>query len=707
MNLLFDEDAQKVILEAKQEMHSLKHPYVGSEHLLLAVLKNKDLDITKRLNQFGIIYEDFKNKIISIIGIGSKENEWFLFTPLLKRVLNIATYIAKDHGKCVTPYDLICSIFQEGDGVANRILMSMNVDVESLYDELTDSDVIPFYEEEILVLDELAVNMNEKCFSGKYDPVVGREKELQQLQQILLRKNKNNPLLIGEAGVGKTAIVEELARRMNRGDVPSKLKNKTIYSISMSVLISGTKYRGEFEEKIHQLIQEVLHHPNVILFIDEIHTMVGAGGAEGAIDASNIMKPYLARGDFQVIGATTIQEYSKYIEGDKALARRFQKIVIQEPSKEEVLQILQEIVPFYEKFHSVVVGDDLLYHIVDFSDYYFPGKQPDKTIDFLDELCSYSSLVHNDYEQVQRNYNMKLLELEKNKVESIQNKDFKKAHYYKQRENQIKSKYHNYLFCQKHDFLNKVEIDDLYQIIYHKLKLPVSSVFSSRLKLAKKKKENSVFDPYHLLDKIFHYLEENINERNNKPISMLFVGKSGAGKTFFADKMVELLFDSSIYHKIDLSNDRNCLKQQLFGLNDDGVLSQVKTSSFLIFLVEDLDKTNSSIQDTFYQIVKQGKITTDKGRELDFKNCIFIFTFTSYQKTMGFSQSQHLLSFDVDEFDPYVLDFPSPSEEDVRKYLSFLLTKNPKKILSDSFSQILKKSHYEKYGYKKLDVFIK
>ena len=246
MNLFFDEEAQKLIINAKKEMYELKHPYVGSEHLLLSIL-HSNLYITKRLNKYGITYDDFRNKLIDTVGIGSNSNTWFLFTPLLRRIINNATYYSKDNSKMVTPYSLLISILEEGDGVANRILISMNIDVDVLYDEFVSNS---YTNKDVLDIDDLGTNMNKLV--TKYDPVIGRDKEIDRVIQILLRKNKNNPLLIGEAGVGKTAIIEELTRRIVNKEVPYKLKNMTIYSISMSILVAGTKYRGEFEEKINK-----------------------------------------------------------------------------------------------------------------------------------------------------------------------------------------------------------------------------------------------------------------------------------------------------------------------------------------------------------------------------------------------------------------------------------------------------------------------
>ena len=470
MNLFFDEDSQKILVDAKKEMYNLKHPYVGSEHLLLAILKNKDLEITKFLNDYDINYEIFKKELIRVIGVGSKCNEWFLFTPLLKRILNNATYSSKDENKSVSPYNLFVSILQEGDGVANRILLGMNIDLEFLYDKFVSSNYIKTNSKRKLMLDDLAINMNKECLENKYDPVVGRDNQINRIIQILLRKNKNNPILIGEAGVGKTAIVEEIARRICNNEVPLKLKDKIIYNISMSNLISGTKYRGEFEERLTKVISEIKNNPNVILFIDEVHTLVGAGGAEGAIDASNILKPFLARGDIKVIGATTLEEYSKFIEKDKALERRFQKVYIEEPNITEVKDIMKKLVPIYENFHSVKLEQNLVDLMIKLSDKYITrGRQPDKTIDLLDELCCYASINNNKSDIKINNLESKILEIEERKNNEILKRNFKKALLLRQEEYKLKSEF-NKIFIENDGIssLIKVKEDDLYNVLYNK-----------------------------------------------------------------------------------------------------------------------------------------------------------------------------------------------------------------------------------------------
>ena len=668
MNLLFDEESQKIIKTAKREMSELKHPYVGSEHLLLAILKDNKLEVTKLLNKYGIFYDEFKDKIITVIGIGKKNNNWFLFTPLLKRILNVATYTAKDQGKCVTPFDLVTSIISEGDGVANRILISMNIDIDALYDKLS-ANIIFDDSMDNLLLDKYAINMNEKCFAGTYDPVIGRENEVEQLIRVLSRKNKNNPLLVGEAGVGKTAIVEELVRKITLGLVPDKLKEKKVYSLSMSVLISGTKYRGEFEEKFHKIIDEILTHPNVILFIDEIHTIIGAGGAEGAIDASNIVKPYLARGEFQVIGATTIREYEKYINKDKAFARRFQKIMIYEPKESELKNILMKIVPIYEKYHSVFIPNEIIDKIINFSNYYFSGKQPDKMIDLLDEVCSYCEAKATDKELINQQYLIKIKKLEEEKNKALISHDFKLAMSLKEKEKKVTSKFNTSLFSDVNDIKKNVTLDDLYNVVYDKLKLPLSTILNKKIKNTKKNLLNELYDPDNNIEKIFKVFEKSMNKQKCVPISILLVGKSGSGKTFLAEKISKMIFDDSVIKKINISNKANN-NEYIFGTDTNPLLNSVIANPFRVFIIEGLEKT-ATLYETFNQIFKTGTIINNQGETLDFKNCIFLITYQTNNKRIGFNDEVSISS----GFDKYkkivseVIELPNTSEINLERIL--------------------------------------
>ena len=633
MNLFFDEESQKLIINAKKEMYDLKHPYVGSEHLLLSILHNEELDITKKLNKYGINYNDFRNELIRVVGTGSKENNWFLFTPLLRRIINNATYYSKDNTKMVTPYNLLVAILEEGDGVANRILIGMNINMNRLAEDiLTDEIVIK--KNEKLLLDEIGINMCEKAKLKKYDPVIGRDNEINRVIGILLRKNKNNPLLIGEAGVGKTAIVEEVANRIVSGHVPYKLKNKIIYSISMSVLVAGTKYRGEFEEKINKILDEAKNNENIILFIDEVHTLMGAGGAEGAIDASNIIKPYLARGDIKVIGATTINEYSKFIEIDKALDRRFQKVYIEEAPHNLVMNILMELKPIYEKYHEVVLNKNIIERIVNYSNkYIFNGKEPDKSIDLLDEVCAYASLTSNKNKDL-INYELEIKKVKDLKNIKIKNHEFKEALIYKKKEMNLYSVYNNLLmnnFIEKKTYIKTEMIE---KVISNRYRLISKEEIEKRIDCFN---SNSIFNIKELLNELKKYnYFKNDNTKN-----ILLVSKNVVEISFLIDKIVKNIFVNTNYIFIDMNEFKDYASiNRLIGskYEDNYLFQSIKENPFTIIYFKNIDKANGRILKIILDSIDKGYIENYNNEKIIISKCIVLFSSVNNLNVVGFNE---------------------------------------------------------------------
>ncbi len=720
MNLFFDEDSQKILVDAKKEMYDLKHPYVGSEHLLLAILKNKDLEITKFLNEYEINYEIFKEELIRVIGVGSKCNEWFLFTPLLKRILNNATYYSKDENKCVSPYNLFVSILQEGDGVANRILLGMSIDLDLLYDKFIANNQIKNNIKSKLLLDDFSINMNKECYENKYDPVVGRESQIERIMQILLRKNKNNPILIGEAGVGKTAIVEEIARRICNNDVPLKLKDKVIYNMSMSSLISGTKYRGEFEERLTKVISEIKNNPNIILFIDEIHTLVGAGGAEGAIDASNIFKPFLSRGDIKVIGATTLEEYAKYIEKDKALERRFQKVYVEEATLSEVKDIMKKLVPVYEKFHSVKIDDTLVELMINLADKYIvKGRQPDKTIDFLDEVCCYASVNNNKNDVMINKIESKIEEIEEKKNQEILKRNFKKALLLRKEENDLKNKY-NRIYTSK-DFLSNVVCvseDDLYNVLYNKTNIPLGKIFQKKITGLKEKLKKCVYGQDQSINYLTSYLQNIDYIKKNKVPNYLLVGKKGVGKTFLVEKVVENLFHKNCLIKLNMNEyTREHTISKIIGANpgyvgydDSGCfLDKLKNKSFAVVLLEDIDKCNNKVLNLFLKAFEDGYFTNSKGEIINISNCLFFMTSTLKANNLGFIESANKYEDEILKGVSNIIEFNDIDEKSIDKYINIKIKdyqisdiENKKKIIA----KIKKEANYFENGFEKIETLL-
>lgn len=633
----FSEEAQKILLMTKKEMYDLKHPYVGSEHFLLAILKNKDLLITKFLESYNVSYEIFKNEIINIIGVGKTTNEWFLFTPLLKRVIENAI-LNSGENNVVTLEDLFSALLEEGDGVANRILMGMNIDIDSLYEKfLSNFSLRKNNNGKKLLIENYAVNLNKKYNESGFDPVFGREEQICRLIEILLRRTKNNPLLIGDAGVGKTAIVEELVRKIEIGSVPKKLFNKKIFSLSMSSLVAGTKYRGEFEERINQIIEEIENDESIILFIDEIHTLVGAGGAEGAIDASNILKPYLARGKISVIGATTKEEYVKYIESDKALERRFQKIYINELNLEQTENILFGLKDIYECFHNVIVEDGVIKDLVNLCERYISsGKFPDKAIDLFDEVCANASLQISYDDDLLRNYIVEIKQIKDNKNFAIVDHDYKKASLLKEELKIKESKYNDLLLdSRERKKKNIVSMNIVYNVLSRKTGIPISHLMGINRRVVTNKLKNIVLGQDNIIDEIINLTCIKHKRHNNVPLSFLLVGKSGLGKTFLVKEYAKELYSKESFIRLDMSEFKDDFSGSkiigsppgYIGYNEyNSLLDQIRIHPYSVLLLDEIEKASPNVLKLFLQVLDEGCLTSSCGDKIDFSNVVIFMT---------------------------------------------------------------------------------
>ena len=462
----FSEEARKALSLAKKEMIELKHPFVGSEHLLLGILSIKS-NLNNKLKKYGLSYKLFKNELIKVVGIGTEKAEWFLYTPLLKKILERVVINSKDNNDEITLTNIFSSLINEGDGVAYRLLVNMNIDLDKIARDLNQKK-----KSKKLLIEELGIDLNKEVINNKIDPVIGRDNEVNRMIEILSRRTKNNPILVGNAGVGKTALVEELARRIVNNEVPV-LQNKRIISLDMATLISGTKYRGEFEEKLKKIINELVSNTDIILFIDEMHTVMGAGSAEGAIDASNILKPVLARGKIRVIGSTTLTEYKKFIEKDRAFDRRFQKVLVDEPDKKNLKSILMNLKNIYESYHGVIIEEKIIDEIITLSNrYIFDRYEPDRSIDILDEVSSKVSLSSNKEEKEIININNELNKLYRSKKRLLTKEKYKEASLIKDKELDLISK-KDKLELLKRKKVKKVKVDDVREIISKKTGIPI------------------------------------------------------------------------------------------------------------------------------------------------------------------------------------------------------------------------------------------
>lgn len=728
----FSEEAQKILIMAKKEMSMLKHPYVGSEHLLLAILHNDDLSVTKLLNEYNINYNNFRNEIIKIIGKGTISNEWFLYTPLLKRILENAILECKEENiKEVSVDRIFISLLEEGDGVAIRTLMGMDIDIDLLYDKFTDKFVYKSgTKSSKLLLDDFAVDFNQKSMNGEFDPVIGRDEKIDRVIEILLRRTKNNPLLIGDAGVGKTAIVEELSRRIVNGNVPDQLLNKRILAVSMSSLVAGTKYRGEFEERINQIINELENHSEIILFIDEIHTLVGAGGAEGAIDASNILKPHLARGKIKIIGATTKSEYLQFFEQDKALDRRFQKVYIEEPNNEDTLNILQKIKNVYESFHNVDIDDDILCKIVSLTNKYMPdGKQPDKSIDILDEACSKTSLIDSDMDKKIRKLKIDLNSIKRRKNECIVNQNYKDAMELRNKELKIINNLNRLdIKNSKVDNKKSISYDTLYEIIYARTKIPAKDIENMNVKYIYNKLKSKIMGQDDNIKRIINTVHSRRLFGRMVPSSFLIVGNTGVGKTFFVKEYAKLLYSKESLIRIDMSEYReNYSISKIIGsppgyvgYNDkNSILDRVKHNPYSIILLDEIEKASRDVLKLFLQVLDDGFMTNSYGEKIDFSNTIIFMTSNlgCNSKSIGFidKKKQNVknditnyldLEF-INRIDDVIV-FNSIESKDIEKiivkYLKEYYVKiNDNEILKPEFvNKIRNLCEYEKFGARRI-----
>ena len=737
----FSEEAQKALIYAKQEMNNLRHPYVGSEHLFLAILREKDLDITKTLASYNITYEMFKKELIKVVGVGKTANEWFLYTPLLKRVIETASINSKEKGEVeVTVNELFLAILEEGEGVAIRLLIGLNIDVDEVYNAIS-SDIKSNKKilHKKLLVEEFGVNLNKKIISNEVDPVIGRDDEIKALIEILCRRGKNNPLLIGEAGVGKTAIVEELARRIVNDNVPKALKGKTIISLPMANLVAGTKYRGEFEERVSKILKELEENDDIIIFIDEIHTIVGAGGAEGAIDASNIVKPALARGKIQLIGATTTYEYHTFIEKDKALNRRFQIIMIEEPAKEKTKEILKKLKPLYEAYHFVSISDDVIDLIVDLTDtYIYEYYQPDKSIDILDEVCTKASLLESKNDTVLSKINLELGEVISNKKKAIIKQDFDLASTYKEKEKELLSKKNDLelkiISKRKPKKITKEMVAD---VIYLKTKIPVYEINKSSRKIInnlERDLKKVVLGQDDIITDLVKRVKKIRLGFQDKPHieSFLFCGRTGVGKTLLVKEFASLLYGNSNFIRLDMSEYKEAhTVSKIIGSppgyvgfdNHLTVLDTIRMHPHSVILLDEIEKACSEVMKLFLQVLDEGVLTDSRGRKVRFDN-VFLFMTTNlgYSKdSIGFTESNN--NIDIEEFLGvefvnrigkiyYFNDISNDViHKIVEKRLNVLIEGFKKKDLKIKISReivdkVIKESNYEKFGARRVDKVI-
>ena len=659
MHISYTKQAANAVRYAAKKAKEMKHPYIGTEHLLLGLREEFSGVAGQVLAQNGVETEKIMQLMDELIApreempASQKPKE----SPRLRYILaNSEKEAHRLRTAEVGTEHLLLSMIRDVDCVAARILITLNISLQKLLkDILNASGVDPKdYQDELQdesrgsgsVIEQYCTDMTARAEEGKQDPVVGREEEMYRLMQVLSRRTKNNPCLIGEPGVGKTAVVEGLAQRIAAGVVPEKMKDKRIYTLDLPGMIAGSKYRGEFEERMKGLISEVESNGNIILFLDEIHTMIGAGGAEGAIDASGILKPSLARGELQLIGATTITEYRKYIEKDAALERRFQPVSVEEPSKEQCLEILKGLKGRYESHHKVLIRDEALEAAVSMSERYITDRNlPDKAIDVLDESCSKVSLKGYKVPENLTALDLRLKELEKQKEESIKNGCFEEASLLQkeQEEAEKKSEQLKKRF-QKKTSSSQPEVteEDIAEVVSAWTKIPVQKLAESdtdRLKKLESVLHQRVIGQEEAVKAVARAVKRGrVGLKDPKrPIgSFLFLGPTGVGKTELSKALAEAMFgNEESMIRVDMSEymEKHSVSKMIgsppgyVGHEEGGQLSdQVRTHPYSVLLFDEIEKAHPDVFNILLQVLDDGHITDSKGRKIDFSNTVIIMT---------------------------------------------------------------------------------
>lgn len=727
----FSEEAQRVLVDAQKEMSELKHPYIGSEHLLLAILKNNQ-DLVNKFKKYKITYKSFKEELINLVGIGDNTPDLLLYSTTLKTILENVIIESRETGDEISVNELLLSLLNEGEGKAIRILLSLGVDINKLYSDISEKRKIKQKKSKKLIVEELGVDLTKRAKNNELDPVIGRDIELNRVIEILSRRTKNNPLLIGEAGVGKTAIAEELARRIVSGNVPMPLKNKRIISVDMACTVAGTKYRGEFEERIKKMVKELEDNDDVIIFIDEIHTLVGAGGAEGAIDASNILKPALARGKLKLIGATTISEYKKFIEKDNALDRRFQKVFVEEPDKSNLKNILMNLKSIYEAYHGVKIEEKLIDKIIALSDRYIYDRcEPDKSIDILDEVCTKVSLKEAKEEKEIIKLSDCLTKIQKEKNNAIINQNYDKAYSLKEDEEELQSKINKLkLDYMRKEKVKKVKLKDIVEVVSSKTKIPINEIskdyITSINEIEKTLKEN-IIGQDEAIDKLIDISKKiklGIKDKN-RSYSVLFCGSTGTGKTYLSKLFAENLVGKNNVIKLDMSEYSESISINKIigspagyvGYDDNkNILEEIRNKPYSVLILDEIEKAHKSVLNFFLNILDEGNCKDSSGKTVRFDNVLIIMTSNAYvsKSLMGFNKNttnNSLEDFFSKEFInriDEIVPFNKFTEEDINKIIIKEANKcykkyNSENIISlDMINRIIKESNYEEYGVRKL-----
>ena len=653
----FTDDAQRVLSFAQEAALELGHDYVGTEHVLIGLTKVKNGVAAKALEELGIVTEDIFEAVEEQVGRGNKKATSIYMTPRVKNVLELAVQVANrmNHNYVGTEHILL-GLLSDGGGVAVGILRAMNIRTDDIVEAIrhilgSSTNGNHSGQEgannngDLGELTDFATDLNESAKQGKIDPVIGRDTEIQRVIQILSRRTKNNPVLIGEPGVGKTAIAEGLAQRIVNGNVPEILRNKRIISLSISSMLAGAKYRGEFEERLKKAIDEVQQHKDMIIFIDEIHTLVGAGATEGAMDAANILKPVLARGEFQVIGATTLDEYKKHIEKDAALERRFQPVQVGEPNEEDALEILRGLRDRYEAFHKAKITDEALKAAVTLSSRYITDRfLPDKAIDVVDEAASKVRMKVFSAAPDVKALEDRLNTVKKEKEAAVTSQDFEKAAKLRDEEQALVKEIDDKKTVAKEESDQKLIVteEDIASVVAQWTGIPVTKIAEEEsetllhLEDELHKRVIGQDDAVTAVAKAVRRARAGLKDPKRPIGSFLFLGPTGVGKTELARALASSLFgDESAMIRLDMSEymEKHTVSRLVgappgyVGYEEGGQLTDaVRRKPYSVILLDEVEKAHADFFNILLQVLDDGRLTDSQGRTVDFRNTVIIMT---------------------------------------------------------------------------------
>jgi len=659
----FTDRARRVVVLAQEEARMLNHNYIGTEHILLGLIHEGEGVAAKALESLGISLEGVRQQVEEIIGQGQQAPSGHIpFTPRAKKVLELSLREALQLGhNYIGTEHILLGLIREGEGVAAQVLVKLGADLNRVRQQVIQ--LLSGYQGKepaaagtgatgetapstSLVLDQFGRNLTQSAREGKLDPVIGREKEIERVMQVLSRRTKNNPVLIGEPGVGKTTVVEGLAQKIVKGEVPETLKDKQLYTLDLGALVAGSRYRGDFEERLKKVLKEIRTRGDIILFIDEIHTLVGAGAAEGAIDAASILKPMLARGELQTIGATTLDEYRKHLEKDAALERRFQPIQVGEPSVAHTIEMLKGLRDRYEAHHRVTITDAALVAAANLADRYISDRYlPDKAIDLIDEAGARMRIRRMTAPPDLRDFDEKIAQVRRDKESAIDAQDFERAAQLRDKEKQLlqqKAQREKEWKAGDLDVVSEVDDEQIAEVLANWTGIPVYKLTeeeTSRLLRMEDELHKRVvgqIDAVRAVSKAIRRTRAGLKDPKRPSGSFIFAGPSGIGKTELSKALAEFLFgseDSLIQLDMSEFHDRYTVSRLVgappgyVGYDEGGQLTEkVRRRPFSVVLFDEIEKAHPDVFNTLLQILEDGRLTDGQGRIVDFKNTVIILT---------------------------------------------------------------------------------